>query len=84
MYEAKIISGCWDEEEITLSMPKSFILSARTLMVLEKEEFDELLEACKNLLWHFDLKHETGHATIRTDELQQFAIQAIKTAESEV
>ncbi len=39
MFEARILSGCWDEGTIELiGMPKDFILSARTLVVLEKEE----------------------------------------------
>lgn len=54
MFEAKIISGCWEEGTIELSgMPKDFILSARLLMVYEMDELNintELLEACKWLL----------------------------------
>jgi len=41
----------------------------------------ELLEACKNLLWHFDPEHKTGRTTLRTDEVQGFTEQAIAKAE---
>jgi len=38
-----IIAGCWDEETIELrGMPKDFILSARTLVVLEEDELKQL------------------------------------------
>ena len=53
MYAAKIISGCWDEETITLGMPKDFVLSARSLMVLEVEEFKQLQSQIERLKSEF-------------------------------
>lgn len=45
MFIAKILSGCWDEETIELTgMPKDFILSARTLHVLENDEFQQFAD----------------------------------------
>jgi hypothetical protein len=41
----------------------------------------ELLEACKNLLWHFAPSSRLGHATMRTDELRDYAEAAIAKAE---
>ncbi len=50
MFEAKILSGIWDEEIITLKgMPKDFVLSARNLVVLETEEYAELQAENKQL-----------------------------------
>ncbi len=46
MFEAKIISGCWDEGKIELSgMPKTFVLSARNLAILELDEYNELVSS---------------------------------------
>jgi len=41
----------------------------------------ELLEACKNLLWHFAPSSRLGHAAMRTDELRDYAEAAIAKAE---
>ena len=50
MFEASILSGCWDEETIELrGMPKDFILSARKLIVLETDEYDALQAENKRL-----------------------------------
>jgi len=43
MFKAKILSGCWNESTLEVTgMPKDFILSARTLVVLELDEYDHL------------------------------------------
>lgn len=45
MFEAKIRTGNWDEGTIELvGMPKDFILSYRILIVLEEDEYAELLK----------------------------------------
>jgi len=41
----------------------------------------ELLEACKNLLWHLAPSSRLGHATMRTDELRGYAEAAIAKGE---
>ena len=43
MFKAKILTGCWDEKTLEVwGMPKDFILSARSLHILEVEEYDSL------------------------------------------
>lgn len=50
MFEAKILSGIWEEETIILKgMPKDFVLSARNLIVLETKEHAKLQAENKRL-----------------------------------
>ena len=56
MFIGRILCGIWDEGTIILKgMPKDFVLSARSLVVLETEEYEKLVEALKK---YGD--HETG------------------------
>ena len=50
MFDARIITGCWEDGIIELSgMPEDFILSNRTVVVAEKEEFAKLQAEVKRL-----------------------------------
>jgi len=43
MFDARIITGCWEDGIIELSgMPEDFILSNRTVVVAEKKEITKL------------------------------------------
>ena len=43
MFKGKILSGCWEEGTIELlGMPQEFMLSSRSLAVLELNEYDTL------------------------------------------
>ena len=43
MFDARIITGCWEDGIIELSgMPEDFILSNRTVVVAEKKEIAKL------------------------------------------
>jgi len=44
------------------------------------ETWPDFLEGCKNALWHLDPDHNSGHATLRTDELVPFLKRIIDNA----
>jgi len=39
MIKTQIIGGNWDEGALVVSMPQDFVLSARTLFILEENEY---------------------------------------------
>lgn len=46
MFIGKILTGVWEEETIILKgMPKDFTLSARSLVVLELDEYERIKTA---------------------------------------
>ena len=50
MFDARIITGCWEDGIIELSgMPEDFILSNRTVVVAEKKEITKLRSENKEL-----------------------------------
>ncbi len=51
MFIGKINGGCWDDSTLILGdMPKDFELSARTVRVLELDEYENLSALCRQLV----------------------------------
>lgn len=43
MFKAKIITGNWEEGTLEVSgMPETFILSSREVVIMEKDEYEDL------------------------------------------
>lgn len=50
MFIGKIVGGCWIEGQLFIGeMPKEFVLSARSVCVLELDEYEKLESLCRNL-----------------------------------
>ena len=90
MFTAKIISGCWIEGTLTLGdMPEDFVLSARKVIVLEVNEYDEMKALCRKLAEALKeiVKHEMGYKKQRSlnydflvNDIAKSALEAAKKA----
>lgn len=48
------------------------------------ESWPDFLEGCKNALWRLDPQHNSGHGTLRMDELVPFLKRIIDNAEKNI